>query len=192
MIFTLFFHDFSIFPGFFMILSLLPPVFPVFSHDFSQIPGFFPQSGNVQVVPVGLSRGLQKILQEKFLNLARMDDISQLLTGDVALSESKAEPDGSQNILERPQNCAGRGNTMTQQSAMRLTEDRPRLTLQLLKVEEGLGQGNVLYHGLAPKGEAELRELLAWWEQRLQVRVERCQAQEQNLERKQQQREWHR
>ncbi|XP_071274707.1 suppressor of SWI4 1 homolog isoform X3 [Agelaius tricolor] len=146
----------------------------------------------VQVVPVGLSRGLRKILQEKFPNLGRMDDISQLLTGDVVLSESEAEPDGSQNVLELPQNCAGRGNAVTQQSAIRLTEIGPRLTLQLLKVEEGLGQGNVLYHGLAPKGEEELRELLARRERRLQVRAERRRQQEQNLERKRKQRERHR
>ncbi|XP_077048388.1 suppressor of SWI4 1 homolog isoform X3 [Agelaius phoeniceus] len=147
---------------------------------------------SVQVVPVGLSRGLRKILQEKFPNLGRMDDISQLLMGDVVLSESEAEPDGSQNVLELPQNCAGRGNAVTQQSAIRLTEIGPRLTLQLLKVEEGLGQGNVLYHGLAPKGEEELRELLARRERRLQVRAERRRQQEQNLERKRKQRERHR
>ncbi|NXT11876.1 SSF1 protein, partial [Prunella fulvescens] len=34
---------------------------------------------SVQVVPVGLSRGLRKILQQKFPNLGRMEDISQLL-----------------------------------------------------------------------------------------------------------------
>ncbi|CAN8175432.1 unnamed protein product [Coccothraustes coccothraustes] len=147
---------------------------------------------SVQVVPVGLSRGIRKILREKFPNLARMDDVSQLLTGDAVLSESEAEPDGPQNVLELPQNCAGRGNAAMQQSAIRLTEIGPRLTLQLLKVEEGLGQGNVLYHGLAPKGEAELRELQARRERRLQVRAERRREQEQNLERKRQQRERHR
>ncbi|XP_059728158.1 suppressor of SWI4 1 homolog isoform X5 [Haemorhous mexicanus] len=147
---------------------------------------------SVQVVPVGLSRGIRKILQEKFPDLGRMDDVSQLLTGDAGLSESEAEPDGSQNVLELPQNCAGRGNAVTLQSAIRLTEIGPRLTLQLLKVEEGLGQGNVLYHGLAPKGEEELRELQVRRERRLQVRAERRRQQEQNLERKRQQRERHR
>ncbi|XP_032939615.1 suppressor of SWI4 1 homolog, partial [Catharus ustulatus] len=147
---------------------------------------------SVQVVPVGLSRGLRKILREKFPNMSRMDDVSQLLTGELLLSESEAEPDGAQNVLELPQKCSGRGNAVTQQSAVRLTEIGPRLTLQLLKVEEGLGQGNVLYHGLAPKGEAELRELLARREQRLQVRAERRRKQEQDLERKRQQRLQHR
>ncbi|XP_072776015.1 suppressor of SWI4 1 homolog [Taeniopygia guttata] len=147
---------------------------------------------SVQVVPVGLSRGIRKILQEKFPNLARMDDISQLLLGDAPLSESEAEPDGPQNVLELAQNCAGRGNSAAQQSAVRLTEIGPRLTLQLLKVEEGLGQGNVLYHGLAPKGEQELQVLQARREQRLQVRAERRREQEQNLQRKRRQREQHR
>ncbi|KAM3656233.1 suppressor of SWI4 1 homolog [Ammospiza maritima maritima] len=147
---------------------------------------------SVRVVPVGLSRGLRRILGEKFPNLARMGDVSELLMGDAALSESEAEPDGPQNVLELPQNCAGRGNAVTQQSAIRVTEIGPRLTLQLLKVEEGLGQGNVLYHGLAPKGEQELRELQARRERRLQVRAERRRLQEQNLERKRKQRERHR
>ncbi|XP_031950443.1 suppressor of SWI4 1 homolog isoform X2 [Corvus moneduloides] len=147
---------------------------------------------SIKVVPVGLSRGLRKLLQEKFPDLSRADDVSELLTGGVALSESEAEPDGTQNVLELPQNCAGRGNAVTQQSAVRLTEIGPRLTLQLVKVEEGLGQGNVLYHGLAPKGEEELRELLARKEQRLQLRAERRRKQEQDLERKRQQRLRHR
>ncbi|NXS87760.1 SSF1 protein, partial [Erpornis zantholeuca] len=34
---------------------------------------------SVKVVPVGLSRGLRKLLQEKFPNLSHMDDISELL-----------------------------------------------------------------------------------------------------------------
>ncbi|NWV85206.1 SSF1 protein, partial [Dasyornis broadbenti] len=34
---------------------------------------------SVKVVPVGLSRGLRKLLQEKFPNLGRLQDISELL-----------------------------------------------------------------------------------------------------------------
>ncbi|NXY61494.1 SSF1 protein, partial [Callaeas wilsoni] len=34
---------------------------------------------SVRVVPVGLSRGLRKLFQEKFPNLSRMDDVSELL-----------------------------------------------------------------------------------------------------------------
>ena len=38
-----------------------------------------PPCSSVKVVPVGLSRGLKKLLQEKFPNMNRMEDISELL-----------------------------------------------------------------------------------------------------------------
>ncbi|KFO60688.1 Suppressor of SWI4 1, partial [Corvus brachyrhynchos] len=34
---------------------------------------------SIKVVPVGLSRGLRKLLQEKFPDLSRADDVSELL-----------------------------------------------------------------------------------------------------------------
>ncbi|KAF7240239.1 hypothetical protein EYD10_13252 [Varanus komodoensis] len=104
---------------------------------------------SLKVVPVGMSKGLKKLLQEKFPNMSRLEDISELLARDINLSESEAEQDGSHNITELPQAYAGRGNMKAQQSAVRLTEIGPRMTLQLIKVEEGLGQGNVLYHSFS-------------------------------------------
>uniref|UniRef100_A0A8V5GPF5 Uncharacterized protein n=1 Tax=Melopsittacus undulatus TaxID=13146 RepID=A0A8V5GPF5_MELUD len=140
---------------------------------------------SIKVVPVGVSRGLKKLLQEKFPNLSRLEDISE----DLNLSESEAEQDGPHNVTELPQAYAGRGNAKAQQSAVRLTEIGPRLTLQLNKVEEGLAQGNVLYHSFIHKPEPELRALLARREAKLQLRAERRQRQEENVERKRQQRE---
>ncbi|XP_033927948.1 suppressor of SWI4 1 homolog isoform X2 [Melopsittacus undulatus] len=143
----------------------------------------------IKVVPVGVSRGLKKLLQEKFPNLSRLEDISELLVKDLNLSESEAEQDGPHNVTELPQAYAGRGNAKAQQSAVRLTEIGPRLTLQLNKVEEGLAQGNVLYHSFIHKPEPELRALLARREAKLQLRAERRQRQEENVERKRQQRQ---
>ncbi|NXU30623.1 SSF1 protein, partial [Thalassarche chlororhynchos] len=34
---------------------------------------------SVKVVPVGVSKGLKKLLQEKFPNMSRLEDISELL-----------------------------------------------------------------------------------------------------------------
>nr|XP_021157040.1 suppressor of SWI4 1 homolog [Columba livia] len=115
---------------------------------------------SVKVVPVGVSKGLKKLLQEKFPNMSRLEDISELLVKDINLSESEAEQDGTHNTLELPQAYAGRGNMKAQQSAVRLTEIGPRMTLQLVKVEEGLAQGNVLYHSFVHKTESEVREML--------------------------------
>ncbi|XP_075758632.1 suppressor of SWI4 1 homolog isoform X2 [Pelodiscus sinensis] len=147
---------------------------------------------SVKVVPVGASKGLKKLLQEKFPNMSRLQDISELLAKDINLSESEAEQDGSHNILELPQAYAGRGNMKAQQSAVRLTEIGPRMTLQLVKVEEGLGQGSVLYHSLVHKTEEELRAVLARRERRLQLKAARRHKQEADVQRKKEQREAHR
>ncbi|KAM6037561.1 uncharacterized protein LJ206_000403 [Theristicus caerulescens] len=147
---------------------------------------------SVKVVPVGMSKGLKKLLQEKFPNMSRLEDISELLVKDINLSESEAEQDGTHNVLELPQAYAGRGNMKAQQSAVRLTEIGPRMTLQLIKVEEGLAQGNVLYHSFVHKTEAEVQEILARKEAKLQLKAERRQKQEADVERKRRQREAHR
>ncbi|XP_075581255.1 LOW QUALITY PROTEIN: uncharacterized protein LOC104026613 [Pelecanus crispus] len=147
---------------------------------------------SVKVVPVGVSKGLKKLLQEKFPNMSRLEDISELLVKDVNLSESEAEQDGTHNVLELPQAYAGRGNMKAQQSAVRLTEIGPRMTLQLIKVEEGLAQGNVLYHSFIHKTEAEVKEILVRKEAKLQLKAERRQKQEADVECKRQQREAHR
>ncbi|KAM4637162.1 LOW QUALITY PROTEIN: uncharacterized protein AAGF69_017489, partial [Amazona ochrocephala] len=144
---------------------------------------------SVKVVPVGVSKGLKKLLQEKFPNMSRLEDISELLVKDINLSESEAEQDGPHNVTELPQAYAGRGNAKAQQSAVRLTEIGPRMTLRLIKVEEGLAQGNVLYHGLIHKTEAEVQELLARKEAKLRLKAERRQQQEAAVERKRRQRE---
>nr|XP_020667738.1 suppressor of SWI4 1 homolog [Pogona vitticeps] len=147
---------------------------------------------SLKVVPVGMSKGLKKLLQEKFPNMSRLEDISELLVRDINLSESEAEQDGSHNIMELPQAYAGRGNMKAQQSAVRLTEIGPRMTLQLVKVEEGLGQGNVLYHSFIHKTPEEIRQVLARKEAKLQLKAERRRKQEANVGRKQELKEAHR
>lgn len=52
-----------------------------------------------------------------------------------------------------------RGNIESGKSAVRLTELGPRLTLQLMKIEEGLLDGEVLYHDLIHKTEEEKLEI---------------------------------
>lgn len=42
------------------------------------LPPSLPHS-SVKVVPVGVSKGLKKLLQEKFPNMSRLEDISELL-----------------------------------------------------------------------------------------------------------------
>uniref|UniRef100_A0A8D0CYZ5 Peter pan homolog n=1 Tax=Sander lucioperca TaxID=283035 RepID=A0A8D0CYZ5_SANLU len=104
---------------------------------------------SLKVVPVGMSRGVKKLMQEKFPNMSKFEDISELMMKGANLSESEAEQDGEHNITELPQVYSGRGNMASQQSAVRLTEIGPRMTLQLIKIQEGMGEGNVLYHTMS-------------------------------------------
>ncbi|XP_075854501.1 uncharacterized protein LOC105885445 [Microcebus murinus] len=147
---------------------------------------------SIKVVPVGASRGMKKLLQEKFPNMSRLQDISELLATGAGLSESEAEPDGEHNITELPQAVAGRGNMQAQQSAVRLTEIGPRMTLQLIKIQDGIGEGKVMFHSFVHKTEEELQAILAAKEHKLQLKAQRQAQQAENVRRKQEQREAHR
>lgn len=144
---------------------------------------------SIKVVPVGMSRGIKKLLQEKFPNMNRFEDISELLQKGANLSDSEAEQDGDHNITELPQNYAGRGNLKAQQSAIRLTEIGPRLTLELVKIEEGMCDGQVMYHTFVKKTAEELQEWLEHKEKQQALKKERRKKQDENIRRKTKERE---
>uniref|UniRef100_A0A8C6SB86 Peter pan homolog n=1 Tax=Neogobius melanostomus TaxID=47308 RepID=A0A8C6SB86_9GOBI len=144
---------------------------------------------SLKVVPVGMSRGVKKLMQERCPNMNKLEDISELLIKGTNLSESEAEQDGDHNITELPQAYSGRGNMASQQSAVRLTEIGPRMTLKLSKIEEGMGGGNILYHSVISKTEEEIQEILKRKEAQLKAKQERRKKQEQNVAQKKDQRE---
>jgi len=146
---------------------------------------------SLKVVPVGMSRGVKKLMQEKFPNMSKFEDISELLMKGANLSESEAEQDGEHNITELPQVYSGRGNMASQQSAVRLTEIGPRMTLQLMKIEEGMGEGNILYHAIISKTEEEIQEILSRKEAQLKEKEDRRKKQEENVAQKKEKREQH-
>lgn len=74
------------------------------------------------------------------------------------LSESEAEDD-PQSHVTLAQKMVSRGNVESGKSALRLSELGPRLTLQLIKIEDGLADGEVLYHDLIHKTEEERAEI---------------------------------
>ncbi|KAM9394543.1 suppressor of SWI4 1 homolog [Pholidichthys leucotaenia] len=146
---------------------------------------------SLKVVPVGMSRGVKKLMQERFPNMSKFDDISELLMKGANLSESEGEQDGEHNITELPQFYSGRGNMAAQQSAVRLTEIGPRMTLKLIKIQEGMGEGNILYHAMVSKTEEEIQEILERKEAKMKEKEERRKKQEQNIAEKKEKREAH-
>ncbi|XP_065068375.1 suppressor of SWI4 1 homolog [Rhopilema esculentum] len=138
---------------------------------------------NIDAVPVGLSRGVKKLMKNRIPDLGSLTDISEFVTGSCYMSESEGEePVESQVVL--PQNVHGRGNVKASQSAIKLTELGPRLTLQLVKVEEGICDGEVLFHQFVHKTEKEKEELRTRKRERKVLKEKRKKEQEENIKRK--------
>ena len=97
----------------------------------------------ISLVPVGVNKGIKKIVQRKIPDMSKLEDISDLVTKSQALSDS--EFDDEETHVELTQ-ALKRGNVDSGQSAIRLHELGPRITFELHKIESNLMTGEVLYH----------------------------------------------
>lgn len=139
---------------------------------------------NIRVAPVGVGRAVRKIVQSKVPNLSTMADISEYVMNAGNMSESEAEQDGPENKVVLPQNISGRGNIKSSQSAVRLTEIGPRMMLKLVKIEEGLCSGSVMYHALVKRTPEELESAKRAREQKRLLKAQRRAQQEAQVKRK--------
>merc|ERR1711988_79 len=109
----------------------------------------------IKVVPVGLSKGIKKIATGKIPNLAKFEDMSEFLASKGGLTSDSEGEDDETSKVTLPQGISARGNLPQEQSAIRLVELGPRMSLKLIKIEEGLFDGDVMYHSLYQKTEEE-------------------------------------
>ncbi|RDD44434.1 Suppressor of SWI4 1-like protein [Trichoplax sp. H2] len=107
-------------------------------------------------------------------------------------SESEMDDAGPESHVTLPQAISGRGNIKSQQSAIRLTELGPRMTFNLIKIEEGVCTGNVLYHQYVTKTKFEIDAIKSKLEGKKKLKLERRNQQEQNLLNKKLKKEAHR
>jgi ribosome biogenesis protein SSF1/2 len=135
----------------------------------------------IKIIPVGISKGVKKVVQGKVPNLNRCNDISEFLTKSGMLSESEFEDDPS-NQVTLPQKIISRGNVESGKSAIKLHELGPRLTLQLIKIEDGLLDGEVLYHNLIEKTDEEKLEIQKKRENKKKLKEKRKKIQAKNKE----------
>jgi len=105
----------------------------------------------INASPVGLNRRVKKIVKSKIPDLSKFNDISQYVLQQGALSSDSEMEDTEENRLRLPQVFPGRGNQESEKSAIRLKEIGPRMSLSLLKIEEGISTGKVLYHSYIKK-----------------------------------------
>lgn len=142
----------------------------------------------IKAAPVGINRKVRRLVQSKLPNLNRVQDIADYITGQAAagtgdISDSEAEDDPS-HVVELAQMYAGKGNLRQQKSALKLVEMGPRLSLELIKVEKGLGGGDIMYHAHFHKSPQEAKELKQRKEQERNLKKQRKDVQDQNVERK--------
>lgn len=164
----------------------------------------------IDIREVDISRNLKRLYKSKSKlnkavpNLHKKDDIASLiLDHDVGAytSESEVEDDSIVKVMEKngkslknakseaSNNAQGSHQDAAEASAPRkkaikLTEVGPRLTLKLVKIEEGICSGKVLHHSYVKKTSAEIRALEKKHAQRMKLKEERRKEQEANLARK--------
>ncbi|XP_011493967.1 PREDICTED: protein Peter pan [Ceratosolen solmsi marchali] len=132
----------------------------------------------IKVIPVGLSKSVKKLVQAKIPNLSHCQDFADFMIKPT-LSESEAEDDPASHVT-LPQKLSSRGNHEKSTSAIRLYELGPRLTLQLIKVEDGLLGGEVLFHELINKTEEEKILIQKKREQNKKLKEKRRKIQDEN------------
>ena len=146
-------------------------------------------------------------------DLGQLDDVADyLLDPDAAAtgftSASEVETDAEVEVLEtatrkvlsRKKFAAQRKNEdgegqerrgpghRVEKRAVKLVELGPRMKLRLIKVEEGVCEGKVMWHEFVTKSKAEVKAMDKAWEEKRKVKEERRRVQKENLERKRRER----
>jgi ribosome biogenesis protein SSF1/2 len=141
----------------------------------------------IKATPVGIHKKVRRLVQAKLPNLHKVQDIADYLEGNAitsdAPSDSEAEDDPS-HVVQLSDQYAGKGNGKAQKSALKLVEMGPRLTLELIKVQKGLGGGDILYHALVNKSPAEAEAIKVRKQNEAALKVQRRAEQDANVDRK--------
>lgn len=137
---------------------------------------------SIMLQPVGVSRPLRKLVQNrKIPDLRGLGDVSEFVTKAGYGSESEAEDEAATVQLASD---IGHLNRKSQKSAVKLQEVGPRMTMQLVKVEEGLCSGAIIFHEYIKKTSDEIVALRESKEKREALRKQRRAEQEANVRRK--------
>jgi ribosome biogenesis protein SSF1/2 len=99
-------------------------------------------------------------------NLGKLEDIADYMLDPAAAaggytSESEVEEDAQVEVLNPTVRGAKRKLLLKgpEKKSIHLTELGPRMTLEMVKIEEGLGDGKTLWHAYEKKTKAEIQEL---------------------------------
>ena len=138
-------------------------------------------------------------------NLGRLGDVADYLldpasAGYTSASDTEMESDAEVEVTENAtkkvlnkrdlqrmkagEKKQNKSSTSVERRAVKLVELGPRMKLKLVKIEEGLSGGRVMWHDFIHKSEAETQEMEQTWEKRRKEKEERRRIQKENVERK--------
>ncbi|XP_003740189.1 protein Peter pan [Galendromus occidentalis] len=99
----------------------------------------------IKVVPTGIAKAAKRLLDKKIPKLGNLTDISDFVDNPDASESEADELLAGTNRVICPEGVSARGNIPGKQSALKLYELGPRLTLKLVKIHSGLCEGTELY-----------------------------------------------
>ncbi|RIA92739.1 Brix domain-containing protein [Glomus cerebriforme] len=146
---------------------------------------------SIGVKPIGISKSIRRIINSNIPDLNQYHDISEFVLREGHMSESEAES-GVEATVTLPQDFIGKINKKSDQRAIKLTEIGPRMELQLVKIQSGLCDGEVLFHEFNQKTPEEIKKIERERQQKKQEAALRRKEQEKNVERKKAEKEAHR
>eukprot|EP00045_Choanoeca_perplexa_P001824 m.21919 g.21919 ORF g.21919 m.21919 type:complete len:478 (-) comp11180_c0_seq2:70-1503(-) len=141
---------------------------------------------DISLQAVGLSRTVKSVLRSNLPNLTQFDDIS-----DYILSQASGYESDGEAMAEQVELPAAMQKANSSQSAVRLTELGPRMNLSLLKIEDGLAEGKVLYHAVRSKSRRQEEETDKQRQAKAMIKAKRKKEQEDNIKRKKAEKEAH-
>ncbi|KAJ4718084.1 PETER PAN-like protein [Melia azedarach] len=111
---------------------------------------------SIRLQPVGVSRRLRKFVQNHQVpDLRSLQDVSDFVTKAGYGSESEADDEAATVTLASD---LGRVNRASTKCALKLQEIGPRMTLQLMKVEDGLCSGGVIFSEYGSVGDKKKQD----------------------------------
>mmetsp|Transcript_8071 Transcript_8071/g.23132 ORF Transcript_8071/g.23132 Transcript_8071/m.23132 type:complete len:443 (+) Transcript_8071:168-1496(+) len=138
---------------------------------------------HISAQPSGVSKGIRNLVQRKAIpDMSNLADVSEFVAKSGYGSESEGE-DAAESRVTMAQDM-GKGNLASRQSRVKLHEVGPRMELEVIKVEEGLGDGKVIFHKYVQKTRAEVEELGRAKREKEKLKEQRRREQEENVKRK--------
>jgi ribosome biogenesis protein SSF1/2 len=131
-----------------------------------------------------INKSIKRLVNNKKVpNLARYDDIADFIysRGGGYSSESEAD-DIPESKLVLPSDFQDKKKNTS--VALKLHELGPRLRLKLIKIEEGICRGNVVFHEYIKKSKKEIKEQMDEIKKKRELKAERKRIQDENVKRK--------